>query len=348
MKAVNEGRLQSRPSLLGCKRMTKEILHQSPFVFLKKLIIIETIFALAPVLLLLTINVEGGYEATSLAQKAPFALLWTLFVMLLQIVAVSVAFLVWYLPRYVLDVDGIYYQRGPGSTLQKVADYTDIRTLRISQGPLGRRLGYGNIVLLRHSRQQPVQIKDIADPQLVAAQIDERVQQAIAVNDEVAPHKSVMELLREGESQYVEYKSSLMWDYRLQRINKKLYAPIMKSLTAFMNSSGGHLLIGVNDEGEVLGIDADMRGMKKPNLDGWENTFNLAFNKMVGVEYRRLIALDFTQIDDKTVCHVTVRPASRPIFLKENNEEKFYVRAGNTSQPLTFSQAVRYIQARFR
>ncbi len=328
--------------------MTKEILHQSPFVFLKKLIIIETIFALAPVLLLLTINVEGGYEATSLAQKAPFALLWTLFVMLLQIVAVSVAFLVWYLPRYVLDADGIYFQRGPGSALQKVAAYTDIHTLEIKQGPVGRRVGYGNIVLSRHRNHHPVQLKDIDAPQLVATRIEERIQEAIAVHDEIAPDKSVMALLREGESQYVEYKSSLMWDYRLQRINKKLYTPIMKSLTAFMNSRGGHLLIGVNDEGEILGIDADMRGMKKPNLDGWENTFNLAFNKMVGVEYRRLIALDFTQIDDKTVCHVTVRPANRPIFLKENNEEKFYVRAGNASQPLTFSQAVRYIQARFR
>jgi hypothetical protein len=253
----------------------------------------------------------------------------------------------WYLPRFILDYDGIYFKRGPGSITKKVAGYSDIQTMRSEVGPLGSRLGYGNLVLVLANTDKPVRIKNISTPRQVMMNIEERRQKAIATQQQVAPRKSVPELLEEGESQYVEYKSSLMWDYHQQRINKKLYTPVMKSLVAFMNSRGGHLLIGVDDEGRILGIEADMQGMKKPNLDGWENTFNLAFNKMIGVEYRRLIELEFYEKDGKTVCHVYVRPADRPIFFKENNTEKFYVRAGNASQPLTFSQATRYIQARF-
>jgi len=325
--------------------MSRETLHPSPFVFLRNLVIIEFLFALIPLSLLL-LNVDRSYEASNFARIAPFTFLWTLFVTLLQIIAVSAAFLSWYLPRYVLDTDGIYFQRGPGKRQKKIADYADIHDLSIEQGPIGRRLGYGSVVLkLTHG--QIFKLKDIDDPGPVADQIEDRIQQAIVYQEASAPKKSVPELLAEGESQYTEFKSSLMWDYRQQRINKKLYTPVMKSLVAFMNSRGGHLLIGVDDEGHILGIEADMQGMRKPNLDGWENTFNLAFNKMIGVEYRRLIDLDFYEQDGKTVCHVYARPASRPIFLKENNEEKFYVRAGNASQPLTFSQAVRYIQARF-
>jgi membrane protein YdbS with pleckstrin-like domain len=326
--------------------MQREVLRQSPFVFLKKLIVIELVFALIPILLLVLVDLEQIYEATRFAVLPPFTLLWTLFLMLLQIVAVSAAFVSWYLPRYVLAVDGIYYQRGPGGVLKKIAEYAHIQDVRVEQGALGRRLGYGS-VLLTLAQGATHAIRDIDDPGPVAVEIEDRMQQALLHQDITAPAKSVPELLAEGESQYTEFKSSLMWDYRQQRINKKLYTPVMKSLAAFMNSRGGHLLIGVDDEGRILGIEADMQGMRKPNLDGWENTFNLAFNKMIGVEYRRLIDLEFYEVDGKTVCHVYARPANRPIFLKENNEEKFYVRAGNASQPLTLSQTVRYIQARF-
>ncbi len=327
--------------------MRKEILRQSPFIFLKKLIIIEVIFALIPIILLMTVNIEQDYQAIHLADRVPFVVIWTLFITLLQILAVSAAFLSWYLPRYLLADDGIYYQRGSGGALRKIADLANITKTNVEHGPLGRRLGYGNIVLLLSDEGRTVKLKDVPDPNLVRDKIKELSDKAISVGKEAAPPMTVEEILTLGESQYVEYKSSLMWDYRQQRINKKLYKPVMKSLAAFMNSRGGHLLIGVDDAGNILGIKADLQGMRKPNLDGWENTFNLAFNKMIGVEYRRLISLEFYEKDGKTVCHVYVQPADRPIFLKENNIEEFYIRAGNASQPLSFSQAARYIQARF-
>jgi membrane protein YdbS with pleckstrin-like domain len=328
--------------------MQNETLYQSPFVFLKKFIVIEIVFALLPIVLLLTVDVERLYQSIGLERSVPFVLMWTFFLLLLQIIAVSAAFAVWYMPRYVLNRDGVFFRQGSGGVLKKVIDYSQISDLKVEQGPLARRLGYGSIALFRSGQDQPVIIKDVPDPMLVVGRIEDLTKKAIAVQRSTAPVKSVEELLAEGESQFVEYKSSLMWDYRQQRINKKLYTPVMKSLAAFMNSRGGHLLIGVDDEGNILGIEADLQGMKKPNLDGWENVFNLAFNSMIGVAYRRLIELEFYEKDGRTVCHVFVHPADRPIFLKENNTEKFYIRAGNASQPLSFSEAATYIQARFR
>lgn len=273
--------------------MQNETLHQSPFVFLKNLIVIETVFALFPVLLLLSVDVEKFYQSIGLERSVPFVLMWTLFLMLLQIIAVSAAFVAWYMPSYVLDRDGVYFRKGPGGVLKKVIAYSQISGSKLEQGPLARRLDYGSIALFRSGQEQPVLIKDIPDPALVAGHIEGQAQKAIVDLHKTASSKPVEEFLAEGESQFVEYKSSLMWDYRQQRINKKLYTPVMKSLAAFMNSRGGHLLIGVDDEGTILGIKADFQGMKKPNLDGWENIFNLAFNSMVGVAYRRLIELEF-------------------------------------------------------
>jgi len=328
--------------------MQNETLYQSPFVFLKKLIAIEIVFALLPIVLLLTVDIEKFYQSIGLARSVPFALMWTLFVTLLQILAVSAAFVVWYLPRYVLRGDGVYFRQGAGGVLKRVIAYSQISKIKAEQGPLARRLGYGSVTLFRSDKNLHVKIKNISEPNLVMTQIEDLSRKALTVQAELAPPMTVEELLAEGESQFVEYKSSLMWDYRQQRINKKLYTPVMKSLAAFMNSRGGHLLIGVDDEGAILGVEADLQGMRKPNLDGWENTFNLAFNSMIGVAYRRLIELEFYKKEGKTVCHVFVRPAAHPIFFRENNTEKFYVRAGNASQPLSFSEAATYIQARFR
>ena len=159
--------------------------------------------------------------------------------------------------------------------------------------------------------------------------------------------KPVRELIAAGEGQFVEFKSSLMWDYRRKVVNKALYEPVMKNIVGLMNSTGGTLLIDI-DDGVVLGLEADYQVMKKPDSDGFETVFNMAFNKMIGVEYRRFVDAAFPEIEDKEVCAVSVRPSTWPAYLRAKGSEAFYVRAGNASQPLTVSQAARYIQDKFK
>ncbi len=159
--------------------------------------------------------------------------------------------------------------------------------------------------------------------------------------------KPVLELIGDGENQYVEFKSSLMWDYRRQRANKDLYEPVMKNVTAFMNTRGGVVLIGVDDQGEILGFEPDLNALHKPNVDGFENAFNMAFNKMVGVEFRRFVDVNFAAVDGRTICVVSTRPSTQPVYLTHKGTEKFYIRTGNSSQPLSMSKAAQYIGEHF-
>jgi predicted HTH transcriptional regulator len=145
----------------------------------------------------------------------------------------------------------------------------------------------------------------------------------------------------------VEFKSSILWDYHRQQTNKHLSEPIIKNVTAFMNSEGGYILIGVADDGQVLGLDADFAVMKKPNPDGFELMFNNAFNRMVGAPLRRFVELRFPEVEGKTICVVRVRPASRPVYFRHQGKEQFYIRAGNAAQPLLVSEAASYIRERF-
>ena len=103
----------------------------------------------------------------------------------------------------------------------------------------------------------------------------------------------------------------------------------------------------MGDEGEILGLEKELQSLGKPNVDGFENVFNMAFNRMVGVEFSSFVSVDFSEIGGKTVCRVLVSAAPQPVFLNHNSKEEFYIRTGNSSQPLTISQAIQYIQTHF-
>ena len=53
---------------------------------------------------------------------------------------------------------------------------------------------------------------------------------------------SLEELLKKGESETVEFKSSLRWDYRQNKTNKELEFAVLKTITAFMNTRKGTLM----------------------------------------------------------------------------------------------------------
>ena len=55
----------------------------------------------------------------------------------------------------------------------------------------------------------------------------------------------------------------------------------------------------------------------------------------------------FPLVGETQVFLLRARPADYPVFLTAKGEEKFYIRAGNASQPLTISEAARYIGRRF-
>jgi hypothetical protein len=83
--------------------------------------------------------------------------------------------------------------------------------------------------------------------------------QNITITEEAVSEVPLDEIIKEGESNELEFKSSLRWSYKVGIIDKKLESVILKTLAAFGNSDGGILIIGVNDDGEAIGLDRDYR-----------------------------------------------------------------------------------------
>lgn len=321
-------------------------LKPSPLTFVRNVLLIELTFALGPIVLFaLTTSPEDAYNALQLSQRVSYPLLVALIVALLQALAVIAAFVLWYGRSYRIDRQEVVFRGGVLFGQRHLLPTQSIARIEVEQGRFGRMFDAGTLVLRRSDSAESVRLKHIPSPQYSARQITSLLEPRDEA--QVAKAQSVAEMIVAGEGQYVEFKASFLWDYRRQAVNKELNVPTMKNVAAYMNAAGGVLLIGVDDEGEVLGLAPDLQSIKKPNLDGYENVLNMAFNRMIGAEFRQYLEITFPELDGEPIALLSVRPSAMPVFLQHKGKESFYVRTGNSSQPLEMSQAVRYIQTRF-
>ncbi|MEK7603745.1 MAG: ATP-binding protein [Patescibacteria group bacterium] len=156
---------------------------------------------------------------------------------------------------------------------------------------------------------------------------------------------NINDMLKLGEHDKLEFKASLRWDIKRNQVNKELEKTIMKTVAAFLNSEGGCLLIGIDDSGEPVGLENDFATLAKPGADGFENHFNNLFNSMIGPEFRQFVKLSFNDINNKAVCLANVEPSHKPVYLKTENGENFYIRTGNVTSPLKMSEVATYISS---
>lgn len=187
--------------------------------------------------------------------------------------------------------------------------------------------------------------------QLLAKDLNAFLEGITATEAEVIP-VSIEDLIAEGESDAVEFKSSLRWDYKLEAVNKKLEEVIVKSVAAFANAQGGTLLIGVDDEGQALGLDRDYGSLGDPDRDKFELHLRSVLNQHLGVALvTTKLQIRFHSVEDKDLCQIDVSPFGQPVLLKFTDkngqvQERFYVRSGNSSQELSKAEMLAYLNER--
>jgi Putative DNA-binding domain len=110
------------------------------------------------------------------------------------------------------------------------------------------------------------------------------------------------------------------------------------------------LLIGVADNGDVLGIEQDVTMLpKRQDVDAYENHLTTLLEQGIGAAATANAHVSFEQVAGKTVCRVAVKPSSSPVWTKQKGlEEAFYVRLNNSTRPLGSREAHEYISQHFR
>ena len=156
--------------------------------------------------------------------------------------------------------------------------------------------------------------------------------------------EEVLKLIKKGENEKLEFKSTLRANLHTGEHDKKVENSALKTIVAFLNSEGGILLIGVSDKGEISGIEKD--GFE--DNDKFNRHFTNLIKERIGNEYLPYMNFELVLIEGKSIMKVECRKSDKPVFLKYDACEEFYIRVGASSLQIIGSKILEYIEHKFR
>jgi ATP-dependent DNA helicase RecG len=128
----------------------------------------------------------------------------------------------------------------------------------------------------------------------------------------------ISEFLENNEKENVEFKASL------SEKNK-----ILKTISAFSNKRGGAILVGINDNRDVVGVDIGRNTLE-----------NLANNIRREMDPQVYPYIDYSDINGKTVLIIEVSESvAKPVFYRN----RAYIRVGRTNQRLSSTEIRNFI-----
>ena len=131
----------------------------------------------------------------------------------------------------------------------------------------------------------------------------------------------LLELIVNGENSGVEFKRD---DLRPE--------PLAKEVVALANFQGGRILLGVDDDGTITGI-------QRPDLERWvmDTVFGRTVHPMILPFYEEI------QVDEQhRVAVITIsQGATKPYVVRYHGREDIYIRIGSTSQLASREQQAR-------
>ena len=260
-----------------------------------------------------------------------------------QLVYVSLLFLEWYFTHFEINEKEITKKSGLMFRHRKSVTLSDVVSVETYHSPLGRMMRHATIIA-HHSTGKATKIKNVSNADeyvYIIKQMSHNVSGSLPIH-------GVSYLIKEGEGFSTEFKETLRYDRRRQMVSKEVERMVMKTIVAFLNAKGGTLLIGVSDDGEVVGLEDDYQTLPKKNRDGFENHLSMLVKTMIGLPFAKYVSVKFEKINDREVCLVSVGESHRPAYLHNNDQkEDFFVRVGNSTQPFSMSETEEYIKTRW-
>ncbi len=182
---------------------------------------------------------------------------------------------------------------------------------------------------------------------LIAKVVRDGFEKLSGVSQDSTAPSSIDDLLH-GESQRLEYKSTGRVNLHTGSLDKKMEHVVAKTVCGFLNAEGGTLLIGVDDDAEILGLDNDYKAMgSKANADGYELWLRQHLDNSLSTSTAGTVKINFRKANNKDVCEVSVAAAGKPVFTKpaeggSGDATDFYVRIGNATRQMYGDELIEY------
>ncbi len=154
-----------------------------------------------------------------------------------------------------------------------------------------------------------------------------------------APIVRLHDYINQGEGSTVEFKSTVRTNLKTGKQGKEIELAWLKAVTAFLNMTGGTLLLGVDDAGKIFGIQKDDFTSTDRCLLHIKNLIN----QHIGAEFSGLITTTPVECESDEVVMLECAHSKDPVFLKIGKNEEFYIRSGPSSVKLSPSQLVSFV-----
>lgn len=288
-------------------------------------------------------NYEMLYKSWGMAEFARYDIFLVIVFSLFQLVYVSLLFLDWYFAHFEINEKEITKKSGLLFRHRKSVPLSDIISIETYHSPLGRMMHHATIII-HHNAGGTTKIKNVSN----ADEYVHIIKQMTHNSSGRLPTHDVFHIIEEGEGFLTEFKETLRYDRRRETVSKEVERMVMKTIVAFLNAKGGTLLIGVGDDGEVVGLEDDYKTLPKKNRDGFENHLSMLVKTKIGLQFAKYVSVKFEKINNLEVCLISVGESHRPAYLHNSDQkEDFFVRVGNSTQPFSMSETEEYIKTRW-
>ena len=156
------------------------------------------------------------------------------------------------------------------------------------------------------------------------------------------PSQRIFALIKAGESERLEFKATVRWNLQKDQAGKEIEVAWLKGVVGFLNTTGGVLLIGVEDDGTIAGLDRD----NFKNDDKCLRHIDSLISTHIGLEFSRFIHFSIIEIAGKKIVEIRCHASDIPAFLKKGEAEEFFIRTGPASRKLKPSQIIKYLASR--
>lgn len=174
----------------------------------------------------------------------------------------------------------------------------------------------------------------------------------------------ILELVRQGENALVTFKPGLQCGYDQASSHEPRELGLAKCIAGFMNTHGGHLFIGVDDKGNLLGLEQDYLLLRRqeqqsllwitpdrqsplrvtPDREAFHQHLRHMVTALLDSSCLSFLKVDFCEVEGRDICHVLVKQARSAVYVHIGDRSHFFVRTGSKTIELDVIETLGYIE----
>jgi len=175
-------------------------------------------------------------------------------------------------------------------------------------------------------------------------EIEKRIQSVSLAVGSLGDFSRIKNSISNGESECLEFKQTFGLDIKSNKKEKYIEDSAIKTIAAFLNSTGGNLLCGVSDNGQITGLNNEI-SIHYKSLDAFLLHVKNVVKQRIGGEFYPFVNFKLFDFDGQFVLEFLCSSSSTPVFV---DEKDFYVRTNPATDKLEGRKQFEYIAHRFK